>query len=88
MNPDFCKPANYVEPRDDGGSAFPIPSDGRTHGTEGGMSLRAYFAGQALPAVIRQCYEDARPPNVSQAELFAHIACECADALIAELNKP
>ena len=81
MNPDFCKPASYVDPRDSGLPAFPTAM-------AEGMSLRAYFAGQALPAVIQQCYEDSRPPNVSQAELFAHIACECADALIAELNKP
>lgn len=33
---------------DDGGPAFPIPSDGRTHGTEPGMSLHDYYRGQAL----------------------------------------
>lgn len=37
----------------DGGPAFPIPSDGRTHGTEIGMSLRDYFAAKAMAAKIQ-----------------------------------
>lgn len=39
----------------DGGPAFPVPvhtaTDGRTH--DGGMSLRDWLAGQALPSVLR-----------------------------------
>ena len=34
----------------DGGPAFPIPSDGMTAG-HNGMSLRDYFAGQALAGI-------------------------------------
>ncbi len=36
----------------DGGPAFPIPSDGHTHGTEGGMTLRDYFAARALSGYL------------------------------------
>lgn len=41
-----------MSPRDDGGPAFPIPSDGRTHGTESGMSLRDHFAGLAMQTIL------------------------------------
>lgn len=45
---------------DDGGAAFPLSDTLRTDGehvlhAERGMSLRDYFAGQALPALIRRC---------------------------------
>lgn len=83
MNPDFCKPASYVEPRDDGGSAF------ATAMSEG-MSIRAHFAGQALPAVIA-AYIEANGRCIGTDHVkyncAAH-ATQFADALIAELNKP
>lgn len=37
---------------DDGGPAFAIPSDGCTHGTHTGMSLRDYFAAAALTGLL------------------------------------
>ena len=45
---------------ENGGSAFPDLADG------GGMSLRDYFAGQALPAIIAKIplVKDADPHNV------------------------
>ena len=36
------------EPRDDGGPAFPRISSPESHGGVWGMSLRDYFAGEAL----------------------------------------
>jgi hypothetical protein len=51
----------------------------------GGMSLRAYLAGQALPVLVRaavsQDVDDFTPA------LIAREACMYADALIAELEK-
>lgn len=32
----------------DGGPAFPMPSDGETHGQEHGMTLRDYLAAKAM----------------------------------------
>lgn len=36
----------------DGGPAFPVVSDGRTHGTEPGMTLRDYFAAKAMQGIV------------------------------------
>lgn len=66
----------------DGGPAFPIPSDGHTHGTESGMSLRDAMAIAALPAVIRCCAADNRLANETQNQLFARKAFNIADAMI------
>jgi hypothetical protein len=78
----------------DGGEAF--PSNGPHHLQRPGMSLRAYFAGQALvgelaasstkesvAALIKAAKESG---NTAE----QHIVIQCvryADALIAELNK-
>jgi hypothetical protein len=48
-----------------------------------GMSLRAYFAGQALAGYCASPYANHR--NAHDA---APYLCELADALIAELSKP
>lgn len=75
----------------DGGPAFPIPHDvqaGLKNGTFGilyrhtGMSLRAYFAGQAMQGLLTQPAEPEFGPRH-----FAQAAVAAADALIAELNK-
>lgn len=66
----------------DGGPVLPTMLDS-------GMSLRAWFAGQALPAVMAEYFRGNRPslgadhskPNC------AIIAYQFADALIAELEK-
>lgn len=57
-----------------------------------GMTLRDYFAGQALPAVIRQCAGDAAfgfPAGVeSMEQLFAVKSYAIADALLAQRSQP
>ena len=83
----------------DGGPAFPFtPTDrsGQIGPTEPGMSLRAYFAGQALAgevaslSSIETLKNAARVAEMSNLSVEEHTAVQCvryADALIAELNK-
>jgi hypothetical protein len=85
----------------DGGPAFPVHDvyhpNGEIEYGKPGMSLRAYFAGQALAGEIaaatssrdfcRATMDAAERHNHS---VETHIAIQCvryADALIAELNK-
>ena len=64
----------------DGGAAFPlIPTEGCGPIWEG-MSLRDWFAGQALNGMVASEVKDA-------AERFARGAYALADAMIAERNK-
>ena len=69
----------------DGGPAFPIPSDGHTHGTEGGMTLRDWFAGHC-PPVPEQWYLDSprkkSDPTWHWGEASAAWAYFYADAMI------
>jgi len=74
-------------PVNDGGPAFPVPmvphdsQGGHTEVRWQGMSMRAYFAGQALAGMLADSeYSDT---IVNMAET----AVRCADALIAELEK-
>ena len=71
----------------DGGSAFPRPYSHNPHpwfGVEGavleqeGMSLRQYYAGQAMLGLLASDIEG---------RLVTELAVERADALIAELEK-
>ena len=62
----------------DGGSAYPI-SNGRE--TDFGMSLRDYFAGQALTGVKGWHPADKRGKNVGE------ICYEIADKMIAALGE-
>jgi hypothetical protein len=69
----------------DGGSAFPCGSYDPKTGCEQppvveGMSLRAWFAGQALGGLLSD------PAYISMA-LAAETAVEAADAIIAKLNE-
>lgn len=51
---------------------------------------RDAFAGQALPAIIRQCAGDLavmNPRQLSLPEYFAQQAYDCADAMLAERAK-
>ena len=75
------------KPKDDMRAAFPhsmeLSPDGEVmDGGDAGMTLRQWYAGQALPAVI-QCDDGAllRPSEVAQESV------QYADALIAELDK-
>ncbi|WP_287003366.1 hypothetical protein [Sphingobium sp.] len=71
-------------------SAFPACNEANVNGTMG-MTLRDWFAGQAIGAVIRQCAGDAAfgyPEGIeSMEQLFAGKAFAIADAMLAERAK-
>lgn len=77
--------------------AFPSPDERDADGCgirEGssGMTLRDWFAGQAVGAVIRQCAGDAAfglPHDIATIEqLFADKAYQIADAMLTERSRP
>jgi len=76
--------------KEDGGPAFPVkeymdakPGD-ITWGMHHGMTLRQWYAGTALMALIR----DQDPLRVQNGkELYTTVAFELADAMIAEGSK-
>lgn len=82
----------------DGGPAFPVPvavdnMDGLNYGT-GGMSLRDYFAGQALAGVLRypaieRTIEIASAQGGDEAvnAQLSRISFSLADAMLAERAK-
>lgn len=64
---------------DNGGAAFPVPWP---HGPpDEGMSLRDWFAGQALAGMGQRFYEETMPSEGSRA------AYDWADAMIAERKR-
>lgn len=69
-------------PTNDGGPAFPVPDshcpNGQVQYGSYGMSLRDYFAGQALAGLLTQPAEDEYGPKC-----FAEAAYEMADAMLA-----
>lgn len=74
------------DPRDDGGNAFPaqpvfkLPDGVQMVVDQGGMSLRDYFAGQALAGMVavywNKTFEDLRDND------YADAAYALADAMI------
>lgn len=60
-------------PSNDGGPAFPAPMNGPDGRTQHGMTLRDYFAAQALAGI----------DNDFSAQGRAIWAYECADAMLA-----
>lgn len=70
-----------MDKRNDGGSAFPPPVPEWTPENKG-MSLRDWFAGQALSGVIRMCAGDTRREGETIDEYFARAAYEIADAML------
>lgn len=77
----------------DGGPAFPLTIV-KTSAANGapvesdvysGMSLRDWFAGQAIPGIIQQCAGDIpyKPEGTVPEEYFAAKAFAVADAMIA-----
>lgn len=60
--------------------AFPVVADNHVYAT--GMSLRDWFAGQALVGVIPACKHDTPIPGVSKEDLFALRAYAIADAML------
>lgn len=83
--------------REDGGPAFPVHGgydgdDPRNGILGGGMTLRDWFAGQALPGVVRQCANDlsfGMPDGISSIEeLFARNSYRIADAMLKAREVP
>lgn len=79
---------------DDGGPAYPSMIGEILHGdraTPGcGMSLRDFFAGQALPQVLAtqtRCAETGMPPTKDPFADAAEVCYSMADAMLAERNK-
>lgn len=71
--------------------AFPLPSDGHTHGSEPGMTLREYFAAKAFPALIQSLamrYTETGYSDESAVNHAARYAAHAADALIEHLSHP
>jgi hypothetical protein len=70
-----------------GGPAFPVP--GLQHDEDfNGMTLRDYFAGQALIGIasgegVRACLHSAQLNNVSPRQVAAKVAYDYADAMLA-----
>lgn len=76
-------------PKNDGGPAFPWSPDGPNYQTYPGMSLRDWFAGQALAGIIAdQEGKRAIRNAVADSDRFApQVASVCyllADAMLAE----
>lgn len=61
-----------------GGPAFPAPF-GLSHITTQGMTLRDWFAGQAMQGNM--------PDTATDREIVARKACRMADAMLAEREK-
>ena len=79
-------------PRDDGGPAFPVGCDSRYcdklgEGLGGfpGMTLRDWFAGQALGGLLAGI--TGIDPSVTKGDHFARLAYGLADAMLAEREK-
>ena len=70
---------------DDGGPAFPVISDVIGHNE--GMSLRDWFAGQAIGSVMQVCANDTLEPGETITDLFARRAYRVADAMLAARAK-
>lgn len=66
--------------KDNGGPAFPLASEEAHFSGYDGMTLRDYFAGQALTGIIAGY----KGGNVSDVPLVAY---QVADAMIAERSK-
>jgi hypothetical protein len=71
----------YQKPHD-GGAAFPLhPYTVRA--SSAGMSLRDWFAGQALLSIVASCMHDARQDGETPSQMIARKAYEVADAMLA-----
>lgn len=69
----------------DGGAAFPIPEN-EYHTMQVGMSLRDWFAGQALAALISRDADDSAYGS-DMVKVRPVLAYEYADAMIAARNQ-
>ena len=84
---------NQEDCEDNSKPAFPVP-----HAIDGnwvkeplpkfsGMSLRDYFAAQALPSLLIACVDDSRETNDSYLSYVARKSYEMADNMLAERAK-
>ena len=73
----------------DGGSAFPDHIDLRNAEIEDfhGMSIRDYFAGEALAGIVKHDLETLEESNGMDEEQSAFMAYKYADAMLAERDK-
>jgi hypothetical protein len=89
-----------MEQKNNGGAAFPDPGRAQSAKqretlTDTGMTLRDYFAAQALPAILAQSDDGitARAPTgkfsdgTRVADWWAQTAYQIADAMLAERAK-
>ena len=71
----------------DGGPAFPQTAQVEFL-RQNGMSLRDWFAGQALAGIIGPIATDPRLAERIEGREMARIAYQAADAMLAERSKP
>jgi hypothetical protein len=72
-------------PPNDGGPAFPVDANLRSgYRQDEGMSLRDWFAGQALPGVMAVCRGDTLAEGETSPQMFARKSYAVADAMLAE----
>lgn len=74
------------EKKSDGGSAFPLPAQPGAGGHDGelGMSLRHYYAGEAMKGMLAN--PGIRPADADK-PYIAQLARDYADALIKVMGK-
>lgn len=78
--------------RDNGGAAFPMPGGPKdaygnfSNRPQSGMTLRDWFAGQALVAIVGAPISIGDVPITGESE-FAKAAYAFADAMLAERSK-
>lgn len=75
------------EEMEDGGPAFPDPFRSVGPGPEG-MSLRDWYIGQSIGAVIIACKNDTRENGETHEQMFARKAAAIADAMLAARSTP
>lgn len=72
-------------------SAFPVNpanlGDAGAYPADPGRTLRDWFAGQALPAVIASCANDTEARGMGHTVYFAKTAYALADALLSERER-
>lgn len=74
-----------ADPIDDGGPAFPVRNE--TERACCGLSLRDWFAGQALAGMHGSLVNSSEWPDANAANFMAKKAYESADAMIAERKR-
>jgi hypothetical protein len=77
----------------DGGQAFPVPAghidaNGNAFYPEYGMTLRGYFAGQALVGLLAStAHPESSGPDEHTRDQWARMAHRLADAMLKEREK-